>query len=112
MQAYGRKKGHSHVAGHQQCGICHPVQKNKTARGRVENKLEVEEQLDMKVSDETREEMIARWEKEGYLDPTCLGCKEYYEYPGMPTGVFAPRHSASTRCESGKRPHCTCDTCF
>lgn len=23
-----------------------------------------------------------------------------------------PRHTASERCESGKRPHCTCDTCF
>jgi len=25
---------------------------------------------------------------------------------------FGPRHEASRRCESGKRPHCTCDTCF
>jgi hypothetical protein len=23
-----------------------------------------------------------------------------------------PSHDASPRCESGKRPHCTCDTCF
>ena len=23
-----------------------------------------------------------------------------------------PRHNASVHCESGKRPHCTCDTCF
>lgn len=23
-----------------------------------------------------------------------------------------PSHDASLRCESGKRPHCTCDTCF
>lgn len=23
-----------------------------------------------------------------------------------------PRHTASARCESGKRNHCTCDTCF
>lgn len=23
-----------------------------------------------------------------------------------------PPHHASSRCESGKRPHCTCDTCF
>lgn len=23
-----------------------------------------------------------------------------------------PGHDASDRCESGKRPHCTCDTCF
>lgn len=23
-----------------------------------------------------------------------------------------PSHYASPRCRSGKRPHCTCDTCF
>lgn len=100
------------MAGHQNCGICHPVQKNKTARGRVENKLAVEQELDMKVVEETREEMIARWERDGLLDPNCPGCKEYYDNPGKPTGVFTPSHNASPRCESGKRPHCTCDSCF
>jgi hypothetical protein len=25
---------------------------------------------------------------------------------------FHPPHDASDRCESGKRPHCSCDTCF
>jgi hypothetical protein len=25
---------------------------------------------------------------------------------------FGPSHDASPRCESGKRPHCTCSTCF
>ncbi len=25
---------------------------------------------------------------------------------------FHPPHDASPRCESGKHPHCTCDTCF
>lgn len=25
---------------------------------------------------------------------------------------FFPPHDASDRCESGKRNHCTCDTCF
>ena len=23
-----------------------------------------------------------------------------------------PSHTASDRCESGKRPHCTCDVCY
>lgn len=23
-----------------------------------------------------------------------------------------PKHDPSPRCESGKRPHCTCDICF
>lgn len=26
--------------------------------------------------------------------------------------TFHPSHNASPRCESGKRNHCTCDTCF
>lgn len=25
---------------------------------------------------------------------------------------FTPPHDPSPYCESGKRPHCTCDTCF
>lgn len=25
---------------------------------------------------------------------------------------FHPAHDASDRCESGKRDHCSCDTCF
>jgi hypothetical protein len=29
-----------------------------------------------------------------------------------PAFGFAPSHKASERCMSGKRPHCTCDTCF
>jgi hypothetical protein len=27
-------------------------------------------------------------------------------------GGFGPSHDASPSCESGKRPHCTCDRCF
>jgi len=26
--------------------------------------------------------------------------------------LFFPLHDPSPRCESGKKPHCTCDTCF
>jgi hypothetical protein len=36
----------------------------------------------------------------------CAYCDEWGDDPNM------PYHEASTRCESGKRPHCTCDTCF
>lgn len=60
---------------------------------------------------ETREQKIARGEREGWLVSDCLGCKERYEAKD-PTSVFVPNHQASTRCESGRRPHCTCDTCF
>ena len=27
-------------------------------------------------------------------------------------GGFGPPHNASQRCKSGKRNHCSCDTCF
>lgn len=36
----------------------------------------------------------------------CAYCDQYGDDPMM------PRHNASERCESGKHPHCTCDTCF
>lgn len=62
--------------------------------------------------EETREEQIARWERNGHLDQDCKGCAEFYSNPGMPSEVWAPRHKASPRCQSGKHPHCTCDTCF
>lgn len=64
------------------------------------------------MSEETREDQIARWEREGWLDPTCPGCRIYYGSPGLPVNVFSPSHQVSDRCESGKLPHCTCDTCF
>lgn len=51
-----------------------------------------------------------------WINPNCLTCKEVF-YPQLRQGkklneIFAPRHKASVRCESGKTPHCTCDTCF
>jgi hypothetical protein len=26
--------------------------------------------------------------------------------------TYHPNHNASPRCQSGRRDHCTCDTCF
>ena len=43
MQAYGRKKSPTGVAGHQECGDCHPVQKNKKKRARQKEKKEIDE---------------------------------------------------------------------
>lgn len=37
----------------------------------------------------------------------CTYCVKYAR-----PGEFAPRHFASTRCQSGRHAHCTCDTCF
>ena len=34
----------------------------------------------------------------------CYSCKQ--------RSGGGPDHAASERCRSGKRPHCTCDTCF
>lgn len=43
-------------------------------------------------------------------DPECEYCKKYNKPP--PAIVMCPSHEASERCQSGKRNHCTCDTCF
>lgn len=59
---------------------------------------------------ETRVERLARLEAMGLIDPTCAGCREWYEHPNA--DPFAPHHKASNLCESGKRPHCTCEVCF
>lgn len=37
------------------------------------------------------------------------GCRTCIE---TPPGALMPPHDASSRCESGKHSHCTCDTCF
>lgn len=50
----------------------------------------------------------------------CAECAARLYVLGCPTcerekaagNAFFPRHEASRRCESGKRPHCSCDTCF
>jgi hypothetical protein len=39
------------------------------------------------------------------------GCT-YCESIREDTHGWGPYHDASHRCESGKHPHCTCDTCF
>lgn len=61
---------------------------------------------------------IQRLEALGFLDPSCPSCQKY-EYPflrdewqpGM-SRPMSPSHKPSPHCESGKRPHCTCDLCF
>lgn len=58
-----------------------------------------------------RRDTIARAEREGWMVPGCLGCGSKYAAED-PLKVFGPPHKASTNCESGARPHCTCDVCF
>lgn len=40
--------------------------------------------------------------------PDCKYCAELLE-KGQ---YFAPHHDAGVCCRSGRRPHCTCDSCF
>ena len=39
-------------------------------------------------------------------DPDCSYCAKFKP------GAMMPPHDASPNCESGRRNHCTCDTCF
>jgi len=39
MRQYGKKKTCSHLANHQECGICHPTQKNTKKRARSSGKI-------------------------------------------------------------------------
>lgn len=66
--------------------------------------------------EESLSDYIKRLEREGEIDPFCKMCIRVF-YPQLMEGkrisdIFAPGHKASKRCESDKRPHCTCDTCF
>ena len=65
------------------------------------------------MTSETVEERISRLEELGYIVPDCKTCQEIF-YSAVRNGqiAFGPRHIPSSRCESGKRPHCTCDVCF
>lgn len=51
------------------------------------------------------EEEPPRWRKRVFDDPTCALCTA--DWKG-----FHPPHQPSDRCQSGKRQHCSCDTCF
>lgn len=56
------------------------------------------------------------WDKEHGLRPVEIRRSEMpageCRYCDENRGGFHPPHDPSPRCDSGKRPHCTCDTCF
>jgi len=66
------------------------------------------------------ENELRRLEALGTLDRTCPVCAPAvrdviarFEPDGTPTpSRMMPRHRASRGCESGRRDHCSCDTCF
>jgi hypothetical protein len=57
-------------------------------------------------------------QKHSTTEPAVKDRKRIIMEEGCPTcaelarGSFGPSHEPSPRCESGKRPHCTCDICF
>lgn len=55
---------------------------------------------------------IKRMEEVGSIDRDCVTCQKDFYSVKRPADVFGPRHRAMPNCESGKHPHCTCDTCF
>lgn len=59
-----------------------------------------------------REALIAKLEASGFLDPACGECQAHLYPAEDPRRVFYPNHRALSSCQSGKRPHCTCDACF
>lgn len=62
------------------------------------------------MAEETREQAIKRLEEAGVIFPDCKECEVFYGESGP--YAFAPRHKAMSSCKSGKRDHCTCETCF
>jgi hypothetical protein len=52
-----------------------------------------------------REAALVKFATPNPAHPECATCLEQSVFGG-------PSHEASPRCRSGRRPHCTCDTCF
>lgn len=54
--------------------------------------------------------MVRTASDRGDLAPVgeCAYCDKVRETNDM----MAPGHTVRERCESGKRPHCTCDRCY
>lgn len=66
----------------------------------------------MTLSTDDRDQQLERMEQAGTVHPDCETCQSYFYTAENPANVFAPNHTASPRCESGKHSHCSCDTCF
>jgi hypothetical protein len=79
------------------------------ANNNLTNGLSKVEQLEI-------EYYIRTLERSGALVPGCNMCETFF-YPEIRNGrkfpnIHAPRHETNPHCESGRRPHCSCDTCF
>lgn len=85
------------------CSAYAPAEKCGTLQMRA--RIEAEQ---ARVPTLTEEQVIAQRVASGSIVKGCSGCEPFFRDPN----AMAPRHKASDRCRSGKRSHCTCDTCF
>lgn len=79
-------------------------------------RMAAEARIALDVSNAAYRDRLAQWNRAveiGRIDPECPTCLKEFGGPCNPTpGAMAPGHTAKTRCESGKRPHCTCGVCW
>jgi hypothetical protein len=59
-----------------------------------------------------RAAVLAALERQGAIRPDCRECQGAFYAAPDPANAFYPRHTAMPSCQSGRHPHCTCDTCF
>ena len=85
-----------------------PEEWDERQRQREAEADERRRRLAAQLQTETKDEKIARLVREGLIVVGCKGCAVKFENPD----AMNPSHNASSRCLSGKRNHCTCDTCF
>jgi hypothetical protein len=65
------------------------------------------------LSDQERTLFLLEAERVGALDSTCAECAPVYHADDPSLMQFMqPNHTASPRCQSGRRAHCACATCF
>lgn len=84
-----------------------------TKRMRLLNKLNRGELVEVVLAEEdSPERVLSNWVKIAKTieneRASCSECKRIHDSGES----LAPTHRASSRCQSGGHPHCTCDTCF
>lgn len=61
---------------------------------------------------ESKRESIERLITLGSIDPNCPECQSGIMAADHPLTYFGPNHKISYYCASGRKPHCTCPTCW
>ena len=86
---------------HTRFGVCHDY-----GQGLVQKTIDANTALQAIVRDAIEQFGDIENSRYGSTGKVCVTCLHQSVFPG------GPRHNASATCESGKHPHCTCDTCF